>query len=619
MRTRLIALPMLAVTLLFSFMASAFAAAPPSGPAVIQSVTFESPSDTLPTYTDFGGSSAGPATWGRVTQEHGPGSSYGLWCAGLSAAWGSYPAGTRGLAVLSVPDCSDWEESAIRYSYIEPSAESIAGGTNPFTENWVDASELPTAATTTEYSFYWRPLTSTWTTVVIPRGSDGYPPLSAGYLRFQFVSNPLAISTGWGVTIDDIAVTGYKYGAVNNLTAARQHGDPSAVVVNWDAPFVRGTSTPDSRDIWYRVWRHDLGANTWTEVTSSRISTDTFTDSGVPLAGTYQYVVQGWDAAGEGAWGKNATSGSVGPGPVVSADSYETNVETTLTVAAPGVLANDVAPSGSSLTAVVESGPSHGNLALSADGGFTYVPDTGWTGTDFFTYQASDGVLFSDSATVTINVAAPQLPVVDPCFVSATVVPASVKYDGGSTLRAVLLGDEGEPWGGQGASISIQRQLTGGAWTTIAGSVSEISGGTYSAYVRSTVSANYRLFHQSAGIGSSPVRVTASAYLTTPYTPSKVKRKRSFTASGKVSGIPGITRSVTLRLYRKETKRVRGKSTTVWVLRSSAVVRVTGRTGVASYRKAMKVSLKGAYRATATVADAHSAWTRSGYRYFSVR
>lgn len=616
MRTRLIALPMLSLALLFSLGASAFAAAPPSGPAVIQSVTFETPSDTLQTYTDFGGSSAGPATWGRVTQQHGAGSTYGLWCAGTSAAWGNYPAGTRGLAVLGVPDCSEWDESAIRYSYIEPTAES---GANPFVVNWVDATQAPTSSVPpTGYSDPFRPIASTWTTVVIPRGALGDPPLSAGYLRFQFVSNPLAVATGQGVTIDDIAVTGYKFGAVNNLTAARQHGDPSTVVVNWDAPFARGTSTPDSRDIWYRVWRHDMGANTWTEVTSSRIFTDTFTDTGVPLPGTYQYVVQGWDASGETAWGKNATSESVGPGPVVSADSYETHVETTLTVSAPGVLANDVAPSGFSLTAAVASGPSHGTLSLSPDGAFVYVPEVGWSGTDTFTYEAGDGALFSSSATVTINVT-PLMPAVDPRFISAMVAPATVKYDGGSTLRAVLLGEVGEPWGGQGASISIQRQLTGGAWTTIAGSVSEIANGTYSAYVRSTVSANYRLYHQATGVSSSPVRVAASAYLTTPYTPSKVKRKRAFTVSGKVSGIPGIARSVTLRLYRKETKRVAGKSTVVWVLRSSVVVRVSGTTGVASYKKAIKVSLKGAYRATATVADVHSAWTRSGYRYFSAR
>jgi hypothetical protein len=142
--------------------------------------------------------------------------------------------------------------------------------------------------------------------------------------------------------------------------------------------------------------------------------------------------------------------------------------------------------------------------------------------------------------------------------------------------------------------------------------VSQVTTGTYSAYVRSTVSANYRFYYQTAGVGSGSVRVTAPAYLTTPSTPSKVRKNRSFTVSGKVSGVPGVSRSVKLRLYRK-------KSSTVWVLSSTAVVKVSASSGVVSYKKAMKVKSKGAYRATATVADVHSAWTKSGYRYFSAK
>jgi hypothetical protein len=91
-----------------------------------------------------------------------------------------------------------------------------------------------------------------------------------------------------------------------------------------------------------------------------------------------------------------------------------------------------------------------------------------------------------------------------------------------------------------------------------------------------------------------------------------VKRNRSFTVSGKVSGVPGLSRTVKLSIYRK-------KSATVWSLYTSATVRVSASSGVVSYKKAVKVKSKGSYRVTATVADVHSAWTKSGYRYFSAK
>jgi VCBS repeat-containing protein len=69
-----------------------------------------------------------------------------------------------------------------------------------------------------------------------------------------------------------------------------------------------------------------------------------------------------------------------------------------------GFLANDAAGGGGTLSAELVSGPSHGTLTLNADGSFTYTPAAGFTGTDSFTYQASDGILTSNIATVTIAV-----------------------------------------------------------------------------------------------------------------------------------------------------------------------------------------------------------------------
>jgi len=69
-----------------------------------------------------------------------------------------------------------------------------------------------------------------------------------------------------------------------------------------------------------------------------------------------------------------------------------------------GVLANDTDADGDPLTAALVDGPANGDLAFFPDGSFHYLPDPNFHGTDSFTYRASDGVLQSASATVTITV-----------------------------------------------------------------------------------------------------------------------------------------------------------------------------------------------------------------------
>jgi VCBS repeat-containing protein len=95
----------------------------------------------------------------------------------------------------------------------------------------------------------------------------------------------------------------------------------------------------------------------------------------------------------------------VGDHPPVAADgAYSVHQGQTLSVTAPGVLENDSDPTGDSLSATWVSSPAHGTLALYRDGSFDYTPDAGFVGTDSFTYQAYDGDLYSEPATVTISV-----------------------------------------------------------------------------------------------------------------------------------------------------------------------------------------------------------------------
>ncbi|MGI8984691.1 MAG: ELWxxDGT repeat protein, partial [Acidimicrobiales bacterium] len=88
--------------------------------------------------------------------------------------------------------------------------------------------------------------------------------------------------------------------------------------------------------------------------------------------------------------------------PVAGEDTYETFVDEPLSVAAPGVLANDTDVDGDPLTASSASVPPNGSVALNSNGSFNYVPNAGFVGTDTFTYQVSDPN--GGTATGTVNI-----------------------------------------------------------------------------------------------------------------------------------------------------------------------------------------------------------------------
>lgn len=100
--------------------------------------------------------------------------------------------------------------------------------------------------------------------------------------------------------------------------------------------------------------------------------------------------------------------------PVAANDSYSVDEGAVLTVAAPGVLTNDSDADGNTLTASKVSDPLHGVLIFNSDGSFTYTNYGDESSTDSFTYNVSDGVNTSNTATVTLNI----YPVNDPPVVA---------------------------------------------------------------------------------------------------------------------------------------------------------------------------------------------------------
>ncbi|MEO8094962.1 MAG: galactose oxidase-like domain-containing protein, partial [Pseudolysinimonas sp.] len=106
----------------------------------------------------------------------------------------------------------------------------------------------------------------------------------------------------------------------------------------------------------------------------------------------------------------------IGPNtaPVAVADTYTVEAGGTLTVsAAAGVLINDIDADGDGLVICEDSHilgheelltPLHGTVTMNLDGSFTYTPDPGFAGIDYFVYCAEDFALACTSGVVTINV-----------------------------------------------------------------------------------------------------------------------------------------------------------------------------------------------------------------------
>jgi VCBS repeat-containing protein len=111
-------------------------------------------------------------------------------------------------------------------------------------------------------------------------------------------------------------------------------------------------------------------------------------------------------STGEGSATVTITVTPVNDAPTAANDSFAALADRTLNVAAPGVLGNDSDIDGDGLTASLASAPSHGQLTLAANGGFSYTPNSGYTGPDAFSYRASDGNLQSGIRVVSLTVTA---------------------------------------------------------------------------------------------------------------------------------------------------------------------------------------------------------------------
>jgi CSLREA domain-containing protein len=104
----------------------------------------------------------------------------------------------------------------------------------------------------------------------------------------------------------------------------------------------------------------------------------------------------------------DSTEGPKNDPPVAVDDDVTTDEDVAVII---DVLANDTDPDNKDELTVIQVGtPANGSVALNPDNTITYTPTFEFSGTDSFTYQASDGALSSNVAMVTITVS----PVNDP-------------------------------------------------------------------------------------------------------------------------------------------------------------------------------------------------------------
>ncbi len=144
-------------------------------------------------------------------------------------------------------------------------------------------------------------------------------------------------------------------------------------------------------------------------------------------ADSFTYTIQDEDGATDTAT-VSVTVNPVNDAPVAGDDGFEVDEDASAAIL--DVLANDHDVDLDELE-ISAAGPApHGTVALT-DGGITYRPDSGFSGTDTFPYSIADGHGGTDSATVTVEVHADATPPV----VRAGVIEIAGSTIGTSTVQ----------------------------------------------------------------------------------------------------------------------------------------------------------------------------------------
>jgi len=285
------------------------AAPPPSAPSQITQRGFESgePAWSIAPI-QYSGDPAAAAWWGITPSVPGALGSNALWCArttpsGTRNYTSGYAAYTRGEATLTVSVLQDYYSSqlAFRYLYTSRGLDDAPA----FVVRWQNST---TGALEDGPDTYTIPLASTWTTRTRDMDQGEVVRLSrdAARVEFEFFDRiELVSQTGSGPAIDNVIVSGYKYGPVRALTATNTS---NTITLDWLKSYraVDETST-EERPVTFRVWRTRVGQEAWEELTTTRATEMRWVDSTPTVGALYEYAVQEWDMDTGAGYGELAT------------------------------------------------------------------------------------------------------------------------------------------------------------------------------------------------------------------------------------------------------------------------------------------------------------------------
>jgi hypothetical protein len=236
-----------------------------------------------------------------------------------------------------------------------------------------------------------------------------HPPTAVNDSYIAVMNNPISVSAAAGVLANDTDIDGNPITAV--VVSQPGHG---SLVLNPDGSF---TYTPSTGY---------FGADSFTYK-----DTDGTLDSNVATV--------------------SLTVLRVYSSPVAADDVYSTSKGETLVVPAPGILGNDFAPDGGTLSPVLVRSPAHGSLVFTGGGGFYYSPTPSFSGVDSFSYKATDGISLSNLATVQIRVIDKSAP---PSLTPQPVGAQQGYLSQGILIGTILAGDPSQASGQYSATVN---------------------------------------------------------------------------------------------------------------------------------------------------------------------
>ena len=178
-------------------------------------------------------------------------------------------------------------------------------------------------------------------------------------------------------------------------------GQTVSTTVNQPITLVLTGSDPDGNALSFSIFtqptRGSLGTLTLLSTSSASVTYTPFT--GLSGQDALQFTVNdGQFSSGPATVIVNVAGGGGGNQPIVQNLNVTTPVNTALSIT---LIGND--PNGDPLSFFIASNPANGFITGTPPN-VLYTPSFGFTGQDSFSYRASDGVLFSNTAVVGINV-----------------------------------------------------------------------------------------------------------------------------------------------------------------------------------------------------------------------